>query len=283
MYRRVLIVLDTIRLGDTLAWIPYCEEFRKTNPKTDVFVQCSHSELFEREYPLIQFNNEIDHADKKYIIRWEDRYREYPLQEVACVQLGIPYKEILPRIKYLEASTRKRVTISTQGTSQAKLWNNPRGWSEVISYLNLKGYEVVCIDQYEYFGNLQTLQISYSPTEGVTSKVGPHIPLSDRIQDIASSELFIGVASGMSWVAWALKVPVVLISGFSSPDTEMHSNIERVTAPEGVCSGCFSTFEYDPSNWSWCPSLCKDEEFECSKSIASTEVISRINKILKIV
>ena len=39
------------------------------------------------------------------------------------------------------------VCIAAQSTTQAKYWNNPFGWREVISFLKAEGYEVVCIDR----------------------------------------------------------------------------------------------------------------------------------------
>ena len=281
--KKVLIILNSSRLGDTLAWIPYCEIYRETHPYTEVFVQCGFSHLFEIAYPYLNFSNLPTIFDQTYNINWDVRYLGVPLQKVACIQLGLPYEEVRPKIACAEDKRRigsKIVTISTQSTAQAKFWNNPKGWSTIIKYLREKGYKVLCIDQYEYYGDIKTLHINYSPNIGVISKVGPHIPLEDRILDLKQSDLFIGLGSGMSWLAWSLKVPTVLISGFSCPGIEMQEGVERVYAPDNKCRGCFCEFDFDPSNWNWCPNPNKLEEFECSKYITPESVIKKIDKII---
>ena len=49
------------------------------------------------------------------------------------------------------------------------------------------------------------------------------IDLKERIQDLTNCDFFIGLGSGLSWLAWACKKPVILISGFSSPDSEFYT------------------------------------------------------------
>jgi hypothetical protein len=38
------------------------------------------------------------------------------------------------------------VCIAVQNTLQAKCWNNPTGWREIVSFLKQSGYRVFCID-----------------------------------------------------------------------------------------------------------------------------------------
>ena len=47
-----------------------------------------------------------------------------------------------------------------------------------------------------------------------------NIPIRDRAAVISGADMFIGMASGLSWVAWACNVPVIMISGFSLPFAE---------------------------------------------------------------
>ena len=53
--KRVYIHLDSSAIGDTLAWFPYVEEFRK---KHNCKVICStfHNEWFKDKYPEIEFS-----------------------------------------------------------------------------------------------------------------------------------------------------------------------------------------------------------------------------------
>ena len=41
----------------------------------------------------------------------------------------------------------KYVCIAAQSSSQAKYWNNPFGWREVVNFLKDNGYRVLCIDK----------------------------------------------------------------------------------------------------------------------------------------
>jgi len=112
--------------------------------------------------------------------------------------------------------------------------------------------------------------------KGVIDKSGD-IPLSDRISDIAFADYFIGVGSGLSWLAWAIGTRVMMISGFSKPFTEFNENCDRIFN-ESVCNGCFNTHKLDPGDWRWCP-LQKGtpREFECTKVITEHQII----KVLK--
>jgi autotransporter strand-loop-strand O-heptosyltransferase len=99
---------------------------------------------------------------------------------------------------------------------------------------------------------------------------------------MATCEFFIGIGSGLSWLAWAAKLPIVLISGFSYDFTETSIDTYRVIN-KSVCTGCFNTHRLDPGDWNWCP-LYKDtdRQFECTKSISTEMVISEINKIINL-
>ena len=97
---------------------------------------------------------------------------------------------------------------------------------------------------------------------------------------ICKSKLFIGVGSGLSWLAWACDVPVILISGFSYHFTEM-KDCRRISTPLGKCSGCFNTHKLNQSDWNWCPeNKGTNKQFECTKSITSDIVIKNIKEIL---
>ena len=53
----------------------------------------------------------------------------------------------------------KYVSLSIHSTSQCKYWNKIGGWEKVVSYLNDKGYKVICVDQYPVFGAGKTMNI----------------------------------------------------------------------------------------------------------------------------
>jgi autotransporter strand-loop-strand O-heptosyltransferase len=88
-------------------------------------------------------------------------------------------------------------------------------------------------------------------------------------------KLFIGGPSGLSWLAWTLDVPVVMISGFSEPFTEFNDKI-HIGAPKGKCSGCFNRTKLN-LEWDCCPDK---KNFECTKSITFSMVKNAIKHLV---
>jgi len=100
------------------------------------------------------------------------------------------------------------------------------------------------------------------------------------MEELKKSKAFIGLSSGLSWLSWALRVPTVMISGFTDPITEMNDCI-RISAPKGKCSGCWSRHRFDPGDWNWCPDhKGTSRQFECSREITADMVIKELEKIL---
>ena len=285
--KRVYISFGSKSLGDTLAWIPYCEEFRKKH-NCELIVSTFMNDLFKDQYLNIEFKNpeEIVHnIYAQYRLGWyynEDNSLNYnahpndvkkqPLQKTASDILGLDYKEIRPKLNIPNITKRKKVGIGFHSTAQAKYWNNPDGWRSVIDHLDALGYECMVYSK-EGDGYMN----NFYP-KGVTLFRGGN--LQEVIDDLVSCEFFIGLGSGLSWLAWACELPVILISGFSEKFAETKLNTYRVIN-EDVCHGCFNNDRLNASDWNWCP-LHKgtDRQFECSKQITSDMVIKEINKIM---
>ena len=281
------INISSSALGDTLAWVPYVEEYRrKKNAK--VKLKCNHSEIFTKAYPDILFVDEMHNID--YDIGWfqEDGWasapRSQPLQKTASDILGLDYREIKPEVDVPDKSRpfyQKYVCISTHSTAQAKYWNNKTGWNEVISFLKSKDYIVVAIDKYRQYGNQGTGYVNNTPT-GVFDATG-NISLSERMHLLNHADFFIGLGSGLSWLSWAVGTHVFLISGFSKPYCEFSTNVTRIH-DSSVCNGCFnaSNHVFDRGDWAWCPEhKGTDRMFECTKKITGNFVISKIENFLR--
>jgi autotransporter strand-loop-strand O-heptosyltransferase len=196
-----------------------------------------------------------------------------PLLQIASDILGLDYQEIKPKLKKYGKKKAKRVSIAVHSTAQAKYWNNPQGWQEVVDYLKNKGYEVRLLSKEEdgYMGNK-------NPKGVVKQPVGP---LKDVMKVLEESELFIGISSGLSWLSWAVGTPTVIISGFTDKILEPQEGVTRIINKD-VCNSCWSNYEFDPGDWNWCPvHKGTDQQFECSKNITSQMVIEAIDKLLK--
>jgi len=289
--KKVRINIDSGSLGDTLGWFPYLEEFRK---KHDCILYAS---TYNKVYGNLLFSNKY-YPHLKFIdpeVITEDMYVTYsigayynktntghnpahhkrsfigvPHQQICTDILGLPYKEIKPLIDERPRTPKKQVCISIFSTAQAKFWNNETGWQEVVDYLNKQGYIVKLLGR--------------EPDEFMGNKIpnGVIRPFSNdnfqvAIDELRDSELFIGIGSGISWLAWALNVPVILVSGFSEPYTEMQSNCIRIKARHNSCSGCYNKHLFDRGDWLWCPEHKNTPRwFECTRKITGTMVINKI-------
>jgi len=296
--KRVYIHLDSGALGDTLAWFPYVEEFRKTF-KCSVICSTFHNDWFEGNYPELEFvkpGTEVKDIYAMYNIGWFydgknvvfDKipidFKKYPLQQTASEILGLKYSEVKPKVNSLKKKTNVKgdyVVIAPHASAHAKYWNYPNGWQTVIDYLNKQGYKVVILTQESLGDEWHDSKLGGTLT-GVVNKTGD-FPLQDRMVDIRDAKAFIGVGSGLSWLSWALNTPTVMISGFSYPYTEFQ-DCERVYPQDPkTCRGCFNRKWLDPGDWEWCPDH-KDtpRQFECTKTITPDQVIASINKLLNI-
>jgi len=291
--KKVLVEFHSSALGDSVAWMPYVEKYRLKN-NYEVYCSTFRNELFEREYPEIKFikPGEVVEGDCDVIIMGWKKNQEtgelYPplnirndsLQKTASFCLGLEdHSELKPKI-HIENKERqiegKYVCISVQSTAQAKYWNNEEGWRKTVKYLKLLGYEVVCIDRHAQFGK-EDQGYNYIP-EGVIDKTEED-NIQERVTDLYNCEFFIGLPSGLSWLAWALDKEVVMISGFSDPKTEFRTPYRLIN--RDVCNSCWNKEEFDRSNWNWCPyHEGTEREFECTKKITFEDVKKEIDRAI---
>ena len=259
-------------LGDTIAWIPYFEEFRKKH-KCHIIASGWWNNLFA--YPEIEFVEsgsahkdiyavyEIGCFDGQKFKNPRD-WRTVRMQEIATDILGLKYKEIKPRMKEGPAFhyDKPHVCFSEHSTMKAKLWNREGGWQAVVNALNDMDYKVV--------------SISKEPTGLKNVVARNNRPMEETIATMRGADFYIGLGAGPSWLAWALNLPVVMISGFSEPWCEFNNRF-RVYTPDG-CGGCFNdtTVKFD-RGWDWCG---RKKDFICTKEISPAMVIEKIEDLI---
>jgi autotransporter strand-loop-strand O-heptosyltransferase len=287
--KKVKISMESRSLGDSIAWFAHIEEFQKKHD-CKVYVSTFKNELFESNYRNLRFikpGQSLNDAYATYLIGWfyegsdfnkhlnPRDFKTIPMQATTTDILGLEHTALRPRIvKPVSIPPIKApyVCIGMHSTAQAKYWNNPTGWQEVTDRFLSKGYKVVMLSLEEdgYMGN--------SYPKGVT-KIHEERTLNSTINYLQHSEMFIGIGSGLSWLSWALNVPTVIISGFSTPMTEaMDENVIRVFKG-GVCNGCFNRHKLDAGDWNWCPDhKGTTRQFECSRHITGKEVIDAIDE-----
>ena len=290
----ILVNCGSRSMGDTLAWVPAIETLQK-RWGCKVVAWTHHNEWFQAAYPNIEFigsGQTVPNIYAQVTVGWfyddiNDRpdwrrtpwdFRQVSLEETASGQLGVAAKWEPPRLainwKPKQPVSQPYVCLGIHSTAQAKYWNNPKGWQGVTDWLRRKGYRVFIASREGngWMGN-------HYP-EG--AEILPNYEIETTATFIRHAKAFVGLGSGLSWLAWALRTPLVLISGFSEPCSEMPRGplVERVEAPLGVCSGCFNRHRLQADKWDWCPDREGSQQFECTKRITAEDVIQSLEALL---
>jgi autotransporter strand-loop-strand O-heptosyltransferase len=277
--KRVYIAFDSKSLGDSIAWIPYVMEFKKKH-NCKVIVSTFWNHLFESEYPEIEFVTPgipVPNLIAMYSIGWfYDKNKEpiqpnlIPLQQTITNILGLDYVEIKPKIHNPtnpRPYQKKYITIATNSTAGCKFWTR-ESWQTLINHLHSLGYKIINVSKED------------NPFENA-NKI-KNTSMSHTISVINHSEFFIGLSSGLSWLAWGLGKEVVMISNFTQPDHEFTTNCTRIIN-QSVCNGCWNKpeFTFDKGDWNWCPvHKGTERQFECHTSITPKMVINQIQHLL---
>ena len=292
--RNVLIQLAAGTLGDSLGWLPYAVKFKEKHQcKLTIAIGAPLIPLVKSQYPDIEFITKMEIKPEKYYATYyiglffDDKdllyqpydFRYVGLHRTAGYILGVNPDEVPPKVTADPGGppiSRKYVCIATQSTTQAKYWNNPLGWRQIIHYLTAAGYEVVCIDQAAIRG--AGLIWNLIP-HGVRDETGDR-PLSERARWLKHCEFFIGLSSGLAWLAWAMNKPIVLISGFTHPTNEFFTPYRVINTH--ACNSCWNDpahkFAHDDAMW--CPRhVGTPRQFECTRLITGEQVMAAINRI----
>jgi autotransporter strand-loop-strand O-heptosyltransferase len=276
--KKVFINFESSSLGDTIAWIPYCLEFKKKY-QCEVVVSTFLNFLFKEIYTDLKFvergvivENIVAQLDLGWFYDFNKEPKHpatIPLQSAASNILHLDYKEIHTQVAF-EPKPRpieaKYVTISTHSTSGLKYWKKEY-WQTLIDYLNDNGYKVV--------------EISKDATDLKNLEPMHDKSLQNTMNFIYHSSFFIGLSSGLSWLSWAMNKKVIMIANFTRFDHEFQSNCVRIT-DESVCHGCWNNpkFKFDKGNWNYCPEHeDTPRQFECHNNIKPERIISEINKL----
>jgi autotransporter strand-loop-strand O-heptosyltransferase len=265
--RRVFITLASKSLGDTIAWAPYALAFQKKHNCKVILSTFWNHILDIPEIELVEPGMVVNNIYAQYNIGWHYDENKEPvlpntikLQEAATNILGLEFEELRPNLKFRKRKNKygQYVTIATNSTAGCKFWTRD-GWQEVITYLHNKGYKVVNVSKEDNpFEHCQKID---------------DIDIENTMSVIYHSQFFIGLSSGISWLAWAIGKPVVMISNFTTRAHEF--NCIRVVN-ENVCHGCWNdpALKFDKGDFDWCPfNKNTPRQFECQRSITAEDVI----------
>uniref|UniRef100_UPI003EC0549C autotransporter strand-loop-strand O-heptosyltransferase n=1 Tax=Paraburkholderia terrae TaxID=311230 RepID=UPI003EC0549C len=292
--RNVLVHLPVGTLGDTLGWFPYVAKFERQHRcrLTCVMAEALIA-LFKDAYPSITFvtpdavNPDDYYATYNIGLFFTDEanvqqpcdFRLVGLHRTAAYILGVDPQEERPSITLPDTSRpipEKYVCIATQSTTQCKYWNNPTGWREIVQFLKQRGYRVICIDQKATHGNGVVWNHLPHGCEDFTGEQ----PLAERARWLRHAEFFVGLSSGLSWLAWTMNTPVVMISGFTHPTNEFDTPYRVINYH--TCNSCWNDVrvQFDHQDFMWCPRHAgTSRQFECTRLITAEQVKNTISRI----
>ena len=275
-------------IGDTLAWFSYARLFQEThNCKLTCCIDPRYHELltindyasFEAEdawkntpyyavYHMGIFSPDNDNDKQPMDFRFTG------LHHNAGNILGLPNRDDPPEVwsPTITLPSKPYVCIAARASARCKEWLNPAGWPTLIAWIKDKGYDVYDIDR----DFLRDDDIIPYGTIDMTGE----IPLTERAAFIKGASAFVGVSSGLTWLAWCCKVPTVIISGWTLPHTEFRTMYRVINT--SVCHGCWNDMReyFDHFDSNYCPRH-KDtpRQHECSRSISAQQVINVMKKI----
>ena len=296
--KNVLIQFPIGTLGDIMAWYPYAARFGEVRGCT---LTCTMSALIipllKDAYPAIRFvtheqvaeEHLAEQAYASYSLGlffddvdniWQPTdFRHVGLHRTAGYILGVDPTEEAPRIGIPDEGrpiADRYVCIATQSSTQCKYWNNPYGWRELVAFLKSRGYRVICIDQKPIHGT--GLSWNHLP-HGVEDETGDR-PLSERVRWLRHAEFFVGLSSGLAWLAWAAGAKVVMISGFTHPTNEFETPYRVINWH--ACNSCWNDpkLRFDHKDFLWCPRhVGTPRQFECTRLITAEQVISILSRV----
>lgn len=283
-------------LGDCIAWLTSVYKFKVDHPTTNIFVCTEYEDLnnlIKEHYECFTFIKYKDINNHKmyatYLVGcfyndplklWCPRsYKELSLVEIGYSILGLEFdKDFSLNLRKDYKEDTPYVCIATHGSSIYKEWLFKDGWKRVVDYLSLLGYRVYIIDAEEE--NSQGYLFKTNIPKNAINKIG-YQSLSERAKLISGAEFFIGISSGLSWLAWVCRTPVILISGFTNPITEFYTPYR--VFHNGVCNSCWNDVkvEWDISN-TVCPKCTNPFSMnflECSTKISPYAVIDAIDRV----
>jgi len=292
--RDVLIQFPVGTLGDLMGWFPYAVKFqRKHGCRLTCAMSALIAPLFRSAYPEIEFVTHEEVEPGRYYATYniglffdDDAHVHQPcdfrhvgLHRTAGHILGVDPTETRPEITLDDDSRpieERYVCIAVQSSTQCKYWNHPTGWREIVTFLKAQGYRVVCIDQKATHGS--GLVWNHIP-HGAEDETGDR-PLAERARWLRHADFFVGLSSGLAWLAWACGTPVVMISGFTQENNEFATPYRVINYH--ACNGCWNdaSQRFDHQDFFWCPRH-KDtpRQFECTRLITPEQVRRTLKRI----
>ncbi len=282
----VLLAFRLCGLGDLIALLPFVREFKKRHHcELSICLPDYMCEFAAHLYP------EISQVDKINFKTYATYYpvmimadcltvpvdaRNLPLERAGGAILGLETLPAKPKFKPTAPKlfSEPYVCIGVQATTPRKGWLYPGGWKIIVDYLKSLGYRVFCIDKKNF---QQEGKYSAAMPDNAEDFTGD-FSIMERANMLYHADFFIGLSSGLAWLADAVNCPVVMICGFSQDWFEFYTPYR--VANRLVCNGCFNDIRV-----SFIKKICPyhngtTRELECQKKIYPSQVIDAINRLI---
>lgn len=265
-------------LGDLLANISAVDLFQKKHQCKMIVYICKQQliDILKDQYPNLHFTNKdcelnqecyahylysIGNISQSTVSPFD--FRIVGLQATNAHLLNIEEIKIEKAKLNLTAQRKikdKYVVINTSASAEHKTWLK-QNWMEVVKYLKSLGYIVYQIGLQE-----QLIQ-------GCQNLIGD-IHLQQRINLIKDADMFIGLSSGLSWVADSCNIPVVMICNITFPRHQFYTKY-RVHAIHG-CKGCIHVLTREVNK------DCRNTVYyQCKHNITVKQVCNTIDDVIK--
>ena len=282
----VLIAVRLSGLGDVISILPAVVEFQKRHRcDLSILIPKYLREFAAQLYPemnfvdALNFENYATYFPTMCIGDYPSvpvDIRNMPMELVTGRILGLSGHVPKPTFKPTAppVTDEPYVCIAVQASNARKCWLSPNGWDIVVNYLKSLGYKIFCIDKN---ASETSDGMKICKPEGAEDFTGD-FSISERANMLYHAEFFIGLSSGLAWVANAVNCPVVMICGFSEDWFEFDTPYR--VANRNVCNGCLSDVRVNFMG-NICPHYGGTErELECQKKISPRQVLNAIERLI---
>lgn len=271
--KTILLHFDSFCLGDSICFAAFIDHFIDYHQPRYVYITTFLRHIFESNNDRVEFISATDISrsltiDKLINVGYDKNDLQhtmggmfYATKDTMLIPQNLKPGKV-PVIPKQRNVIRNKITIAPETLKKIAEWDKDK-WQNLVNILVNNGFEVY--------------NVSYEDRMKLDNVVDVHgfDDINVSLGHILDSRLFIGLSSGLAWLAWSYNVPVVMISGFTKKHNEF--DCYRVMSESG-CSGCFNIFKNIKTT---CP-IFKDTDRsnECSKLITVDMVIEQINKAL---
>lgn len=239
--RSVLIRMRADTLGDAIYWLTSLERFKQEHRcRLSAAVPDHVVPLFQRSRPDVEWLTQKQALERYHTFTavyrigvYENPDNPYEAAPYRCnslishaqMILGQPLDDTPPALDLSAPRYRDRgyIAMCASASGKKKTWPL-ENYSRLSVLLTLAGWDVVAVGD--------------GPCPDAAIDETGRRPLQEIVDILKDAAFYIGGPSGVYALAWASRVPLVMISGFTAPPVEAHTPYR--VYPRTGCRFCWS-------------------------------------------